>query len=102
MKLMLAGLMAGALAFTPVATVVSTGALAQAPSCTDPTSPAMRPGGFCEQSAGTKSLSDPTSDTYDCPAIPNGAMLPDDFFLTPGARIEVAIAPSDNCLLARE
>lgn len=99
MKSMLAGLVAGALILSPAMVFVPAATMAQdttaAAGCADPASPQNRAGGFCEQSSGTKSLSDPqNSDSPECDVILT--MLPADFFLTPGAWIEVAI-PVDPC-----
>jgi hypothetical protein len=103
MKILTLGLVAGALLFSsPV--MVSSPAVAQdtpaATGCADPASPQNRPGGFCQQSDGTKSLSDPGSDVITCKPLPADFMLPEDFFETKGARVTMAVQylyDADGC-----
>ena len=90
MRHLVAGLLVGVTMFSPVGMSLSTSAVTI--DCTDPAN--LRVGGYCALTSGN-SLSLPVDPPGPCieeeePPPPPLGMLPADFFLTPGARVEVA------------
>lgn len=90
MRHLVAGLLVGVTMLSPVGMSFSTSALAI--DCADAAN--LRPGGYCALTTGGNSLSVPVDPPVPCieetpPPAPLG-MLPADFFLTPGARVQVA------------
>ena len=96
-KLILCAFVAASTLVAPGALITASGALAQIQCGPDSPAEWQRPGGFCDQSESTKSLTDQVTPGEGCTPVPTIEVTA--LAKAPGERVHVAVSCEDPCEL---